>query len=400
MEVLVYGGWYGSGNLGDEAILIGVRNIFEKALPETRLKVLSIDPDRTESVCHVEAVKLESPRILIRNRDKYLKMFREAKACLVTGGTPFYDYGHISRIIHMGLPALNRKKLVCFGVGSKRIKTLKGREITRVLLRNSHMISTRDQASKDILAGIIKPPFEGIKPKLLTVTGDSALFVNPRIRRNHEGNTVLLCPRRLASDNRTLYHEQLNKATIIKVRHMQAKAADGLVRQGYDVKFVPFHTVHPDDDREEIRVIRNLMAEKGVETTPRPGSPLDALKLIAGATLVVGLRLHSLVLASSCGVPFTTIDYDIKMRGFMSHMGLGGLCCSPIEGLYTLDEVSLHAAENHLAYSDRIQRRVRDIRSSIIEEADRAAWVIQGLNGDSGKPARLLRGTRSLLPAP
>ena len=282
MELLAYGGWYGSGNLGDEAILIGVRNIFEKALPEVRLKVLSIDPARTESVCHVNAVRLESPRSLIRNRAAYLELFRNAKACLVTGGTPFYDYGHISRVIHMGLPVLNEKKLVCFGVGSKRIKTLKGREITRVLLKNSHMISTRDQASKDILGGIIRPPADGLRIKPLTVTGDSALFLNPNVRRNHEGNTVLFCPRRLTSDNRTLYHEALDKLTINKVRHMQAKAADGLVRQGYDVKFVPFHTVHPDDDREEIRVIRNLMAEKGVEVLDRPSSPIDALKLISG----------------------------------------------------------------------------------------------------------------------
>ena len=400
MELLTYGGWYGSGNLGDEAILIGVRNIFEKALPEAKIKALSIDPERTESVCHVDAVRLESPRSLIRNRGRYLELFREAKACLVTGGTPFYDYGHISRVIHMGLPVLNEKKLVCFGVGSKRIKTLKGREITRVLLRNSHLISTRDQASKDILSKIIRTPETTLNPKPVTVTGDSALFLNPKVRRKQDGNTVLFCPRRLTSDSRTLYHEALDKTTINKVRHMQAKAADGLVRKGYDVKFTSFHTVYPDDDREEIRVITNLMSEKDVEVLDRPQSPVDALKLISEPILVVGLRLHSLVLASSCGVPFTTIDYDIKMRGFMSHMGMGGLCCSTIEGLQTLGKVSAHAAENNEVYSDRIQKRVREIRSRILDEAEKAARVIQGLNGDQGRPERLLRGTRTRLPAP
>ncbi len=116
--------------------------------------------------------------------------------------------------------------------------------------------------------------------------------------------------------------------------------------------------------------------------------------------MVVGLRLHSLVLASSCGVPFTTIDYDIKMRGFMSHMGLGGLCCSPIEGLHTLGKVSLHAAENHEVYSDRVHKRVREIRGRVMDEAEKAARVIQGLNGDPDTPGRLLRGTQSRLPAP
>ncbi len=104
MELLTYGGWHGSGNLGDEAILIGVKNIFAKVLPDARLKALSIDPARTESVCHVDAVRLESPRALIRNRARYLERFRDAKACLVTGGTPFYDYGHISRVITWDCP--------------------------------------------------------------------------------------------------------------------------------------------------------------------------------------------------------------------------------------------------------------------------------------------------------
>ncbi|MCK5671121.1 polysaccharide pyruvyl transferase family protein, partial [Candidatus Bathyarchaeota archaeon] len=134
MEVLVYGGWFGSGNLGDEAILIGVRKILEEHLPETRLTALSINPQYTEATCGVEAVKLESPRTVIKNRKTYFDLFREADACIVTGGTPFYDYGHLSRIIHMGLPSINEKKLICFGVGSKPITSLKGREITRRLL--------------------------------------------------------------------------------------------------------------------------------------------------------------------------------------------------------------------------------------------------------------------------
>ena len=32
-RVLVYGGWFGSGNVGDDAILIGLRNLLSETIP-------------------------------------------------------------------------------------------------------------------------------------------------------------------------------------------------------------------------------------------------------------------------------------------------------------------------------------------------------------------------------
>ena len=221
----------------------------------------------------------------------------------MTGGTPFYDYGHLSRIIHMGLPSINEKKLICFGVGSKSITSLKGREITRRLLRHSVIISTRDQPSKNILGGMMRNG--GRLVTRINLTGDSGLFLDPSVRGDGKGNKVFFCPRRLMDSNKKLFHEKIDASTIGRVRHMQAVAADSLVEQGYDVVFMPFHTVHPDNDLEEIRVIRNLM-KRDAHVTSRPGSPEKALRLISESVLVVGMRLHSLVLAASCGVPFTS----------------------------------------------------------------------------------------------
>lgn len=351
--------------------------------------MLSIDPERTESVCEVEAVKLESPRTLIRSRRRYLRVFREADACIVTGGTPFYDYGHMSRIIHMGLPALVDKKLVCFGVGSKPITSLKGREITRVLVSKSQRISTRDERSKTILQSLVKPRVKGTEFPL-NVTGDSALMMAPDVKRCRPGKMVVFCPRRLTSDHRSLYHERLNDATIKRVRHMQARAADSLVRQGLGVSFMPFHTVAPDDDREEIRNIRNLMTEDS-ELLPRPSSPMNGLETISGARMVVGLRLHSLVLASSCGVPFTTVDYDIKMRGFMEHMGLDELCVPSTGRIDRLTEISLKVSENHGRISRLINRRISWMRERITDEAKTLAKVLDDRELGKDRHGHLLR---------
>ena len=106
MRLVVFGGWFGSRNLGDEAILVGLRNVLGRAVPGVELVALSTDPEYTERVCGVEAVKLRSPRGLVRNREEYLRVFEEADGCVVSGGTPIYDYGLLSRAIHIALPAI------------------------------------------------------------------------------------------------------------------------------------------------------------------------------------------------------------------------------------------------------------------------------------------------------
>lgn len=392
MDVLVYGGWFGSGNLGDEAILIGVRKILEEHLPEARLTALSIDPEYTERTCDVEAVKLESPRTIIKNRKVYFDLFREADACIVTGGTPFYDYGHLSRIIHMGLPSINEKKLICFGVGSKPITSLKGREITRRLLQHSLLISTRDQPSKDILMGILRNSGSRMVPRL-NLTGDSGLFLDSSVRSDGKGNTVFFCPRRLLESNKKLFHEKIDMSTIGRVRHMQAITADNLVKLGCNVVFMPFHTVHPDNDLEEIRVIRNLM-KKDAQVIPRPSSPKKALRMISRSAMVVGMRLHSLVLAASCGVPFTSIDYDIKIGGFMDHMGLDGLKCSSEGGLSILAETSENILKDRRIISRKIRGRVTEVRRMIGTDADRLANAVRRLVDPHSRTGHPLQGTR------
>jgi hypothetical protein len=56
---------------------------------------------------------------------------------------------------------------------------------------------------------------------------------------------VLFCPRRLTENHKLLYHQELNRATINRVRHMQAVAADRLLDEGYMSLFFLFTASHP-----------------------------------------------------------------------------------------------------------------------------------------------------------
>mgnify|MGYP006282563777 CR=1 FL=1 len=363
MNILVYGGWFGSGNLGDEAILQGVKRIFDNKIPDATLKALSIDQEYTFKSTGVRAERIESPRTLLGNGKEYLKIFSEADAHLLSGGTPFYDYGHFSRFIHMMLPALKRKKVYCFGVGSKPITTLMGREITQMLLRNTAHISTRDRISRNILQQLM-----GRDMKPIEVTGDSAMMLPP-FKTKRRKDLILFCPRRLVENHKGLYHQEIDKTSINRIRHMQAIAADNLVKEGYRVSFVPFHTRPPDDDGEEIRIIHRLMKNSS-EVLPRPGSVVEALGLLGEASLVVGLRLHSLILASIQGTPFTSIDYDIKIRGFMENMRSLNYLSQHNKGINKLVEKNRIALDNNREYTASIGENVDKIKERINADSD------------------------------
>ena len=371
MRLLVFGGWFGSRNLGDDAILVGLREIMGRAIPGAEITALSTDPEYTRQACGVDSVKLRSPRDLLRSRESYLAAFSEADAVVVTGGTPIYDYGHVSRAIHMGLPAAQGKPLILFGVGAKPLRSAQGRGITRLLLMGASAISARDQYSRRVLAQVASQP--------VTVTGDSGLFVEPEATQvKLTRPAAVIAPRLLSADYRAHYHAELSQVDINKTRHMVARAADALTEDGLNVYFTPFHTVRPDDDRLEIERIMNLMRGREAEVLGRPRSPGEAQTILGSADLVVGLRLHSLVLAAAAGAPTATVEYDPKVRGFMEMAGAQEYVCRPEDGLGALTDAAHRALDERDRASVRLKDSVEAMKRRIMGEAARVSGLLGG----------------------
>jgi len=381
-RLLIYGGWYGSGNLGDDAILIGLRNLLSDVISDLEIAALSIDVSQTKRVCNVEAFPLKSPRELLTPRPgleitDYRHHFEWADACILTGGTPIYDYDHISRIIHCRLPRLLGKELICFGIGVKPVRSFHGKRLVRWLLEDTAAVSTRDPSSERELR---KMGLEGD----IRVTGDSALFLD-----SEEGDTATLeelglgalnhpiafCPRALSPNHRAHYHAPLTHATITKLRKNIATVADRLTETGYDVVFIPMHQTPGDDDTAEITKIREMMNETSAVTV-YPGSPQKALWILRRMELVLGLRLHSLILAATAGVPIVGIDHDPKIRGFMEYAGAEDY----LSGVEDPPEALIHQIEKALDNRTSMKRRLLDscerMRAKINEEAQHIAEII------------------------
>jgi polysaccharide pyruvyl transferase WcaK-like protein len=72
--------------------------------------------------------------------------------------------------------------------------------------------------------------------------------------------------------------------------------------------------------------------------------------------LVVGLRLHSLILAAAMGVPMVSIDYDPKIAGFMEYAGMEEFMIEPLKK----DDTLMERADEGLSDRTNLRRRLLD----------------------------------------
>ena len=378
MRFIVFGGWFGSGNLGDDAILIGLRKVVERTFPDAELVALSTDASYTRRVCGVEAIDLMSARGLFRRGDAslpaYVQAFMDADACIVSGGTPIYDYGHLSRGFHFGLPRITGTPLICFGVGVKSIESVRGASSVRWLLRGAHLVSTRDTLSRDELVQL------GVGGRI-SVTGDSCLFLEPAEREdalrflNESGvdiarPMVAICLRFLSTRHRRHFHDPLSPVEVSRIRRGVAGVADHLLSIGFEVIFIPFHKGLIDDDLAEISAIMSLMHGSAPKIVKGDLLPSEALSVLGCMKLVFGLRLHSLIFAASLGIPVVGVNYDSKIRGFMELAGAKECLCEVSGGPRSWVEVVDTALDDGGNLRGVLSRSCGEMRASILYEAE------------------------------
>ena len=362
-QILVFGGWFGSRNIGDEAILIGIKNLFEKVSPDIELIAISTDPEYTKKVCNVNAVK---PTKNIKN---ILNLYSSSDLIIISGGTPIYDYDYMFRFFyHFLLPKLTKKKVVYFGISSKRIHSPVGKILIKFILNRAEFITIREPKTEEILRNI------GVKKRMI-LTGDSAFVIEPKttpkihVEKIIESPMIGICPRILSVNYKKHFHDKIDHKNIKNLSRMIAKTADYLIEMGCSVYFIPFHTEHYDDDMKAIRDIVNLMNTHEFMILNRNHDPLEVLKIIGEMDLIIGMRFHSLVFSAIQNIPMVTVNYDTKIGGLMELLGLKEFMCRPHDTPDTLISKIEKILDEKREIRNNLKLRVNNIRNSILMSA-------------------------------
>lgn len=306
---ILLAGYLGCGNLGDDAILVGLS---EGLRPyDVDMAVLSGNPEET--------YRLYGIRSLHRRDFKAIQLELEACDILVfPGGSIFQDVTSArSPAYYASLVARAKKagkKVILLGQGVGPLRTFFGKRFATQAFKSADEIVVRDPGSITLLKelGINRPIHMGADLAFLMPTPNEKL--DPADFSVGNMKTVGIAPRPFGKHTKSI-----------------VQLFGELARLLYQNNYIPvlIEMDHNDD--------RNLIAEIGktqggkVPDIRRLQTPMQVQERMARMEAVIAMRLHAGILATAVGVPSFMVSYDPKVSAFAKMLELG--TAPSIEGL-------------------------------------------------------------------
>jgi polysaccharide pyruvyl transferase CsaB len=298
-------GYYGFGNVGDEAILAGLLQGFRDLAPEAALTVLSGDPAATEAEHGVSAWPrgLRSAARAVRQTD----LLVSGGGGLLQDATSWRSPLYYLWILQMAQKRGARVACIGHSVGPLRRGWVRRR--TRGTLEKVDVIAVRDHRSQETLQALgLRHPVE--------VTGDLA-FLLPRPPEEETARAWAQAGLGKEGAAAALALRRLPGGAVGPELEIAAAAVSACERIGVRPVLVPMQHAVDLELAEAIAARHPSVAVVRAKLTAR-----ETLALLSGFDLVVAMRLHALIFAAIAGVPPVAISYDPKVDGMMGELGL------------------------------------------------------------------------------
>jgi len=306
----VISGYFGFGNTGDELILLSVVRDLKKIYPATEILVLSKQPSATSAEFNVKsAYRWNVAKVFLALGKKNILI---CAGGLLQDTTSTRNCLYYLLVILLGI--FRRSRVIVFG-GIGPLKNRITRRITAYLLDRTYAVVCRDKGSMNLLNQL------GVKNPKIIFGADPVLGMKP----DAEGGRKRI--------------EELTGITSgiilgVVLRNWQTRTDfSGIIARGlyllpskYRIILIPFQ---PADEK----LCRSVAEQtSGMAKALEKFSPAETAELIAGLDILVGMRLHSIILAAVSGVPFIAVSYDPKIENFVSELNAGSM--------FRIDELS------------------------------------------------------------
>ncbi len=293
-------GYYGFGNLGDEALLAIMIGALRSRHADCAIDVLSGNPHATAVTYGVESTARADVRA-VRRAVAAADVVVSGGGGLLQNATSLRSLLYYAGIIRMAVRAKKPTMIFAQSIGPLDFW---GKAVVRQLCSGVSRATVRDERSRMLLEPLVPgTPVElTADPVFLFEPGEAPLNLEAEGLGPASDPLVIVSVRRWSGAERTAV--------------ALAAAVDRLTdAYGARVAFLPLGGA---GDAEI-----STVAIRRCRTSPvlLPAYSLaQAAQVIARARLVIGMRLHSLIIAARLGVPFTALPYDPKVSALLEDL--------------------------------------------------------------------------------
>ncbi|HHY75434.1 MAG TPA: polysaccharide pyruvyl transferase CsaB [Firmicutes bacterium] len=353
---LLLSGYYGFGNLGDEAILASTVEALRRRTPETEIWVLSANPEETTLSYGIRAFNRMSPIDLLRAvGGTDLVVF--GGGSLLQDATSFRSLLYYIGIIY--LAKVLGKPLVVYANGIGPLGSRASRCLTRSALLTAREITLRDPESEAVLREIGLPT-EG----KVSVTADPAFLLSPAPC----GKVADIMAREGLGGQGDIVWLALRGGKDVRFYRAVADAVAFMRKEG----LCPALLVMQERDLGASEAVQKNLEARGEKPVPlvKNVRPAEALGLLQKGLFSFGMRLHTLILSAHAEIPFLGVEIDPKIGAFCRMVENP---CIPDPGTGPAPDLVSgfrKFLENRSTYSSAVKKHVPVLRQKAEENID------------------------------
>jgi len=315
-NVLVIG-WYGEGNIGDEAILQSIKDDLQKNF-SVNVRALSTRVEYTKRMQGVEAIphmplSMKSFVINLFNFRKFkpgIDAIKESDVILLGGGGFLSDWSYFNPfnwLKYIVIAKKYNKKTMLYAIGAGPFRTKFGKFCVRYVVNNYiDSITVRDSESRDWLvkAGVIKN---------IVISGDPVIglqYNKPELNLgNKEKKRLVFVLNPYLQEKNPKKYKNLENSLVEYLGNFKGRH--------YELVFLPF------ENSKDYEFNKKLIKDSGVEAKliNLELDPNTTMNILSEADVVISLRLHGNIMAAACGTPFLPIVYHHKTAEFIKKLG-------------------------------------------------------------------------------
>ncbi|MFP4459828.1 MAG: polysaccharide pyruvyl transferase family protein [Candidatus Zixiibacteriota bacterium] len=319
MAKIIIEGFYGYANLGDEAILMAFIENFSKMGAD--VSIMTGSPEKVEKDYDLRAIQKNGRRYLPK---RFLKIL-SSDLYILGGGGLLKDFGDDSKSLKSWLHNIDianklGKKTALGAIGVENVRFEESfHEIKRVI-SNVDLITVRDQISYDILREA------GIKKDIHIFSDPAVILAEAKKRSIDKGKiNVFVSLRHWFSTGFKTEDSEIEARF-----HRQLARFFDEIATNVKLHFIPMRTVDYDNDVEIAKkLVSHMQQDCEIEINEVPPSVEGFIDMLDDCDIMIGMRLHSAILATAKAIPTIAISYSPKVKGYMEKIGMVDFCKPP-----------------------------------------------------------------------